>query len=262
MNTIEKDSMNKQKLLSINSDPKTTKGNKYNYSTAILYLASAKQSGYNVCPQSSPQCENDCLFWAGRGRMKTTQNARIKKTKYYIENRIDFMIQLIHEIDLFIKRSKKNNVIPTIRLNGTSDIPFENFKYHNGLNIMENFPQVQYYDYTVTFKRMTKFMNDQMPKNYHLTYSRKENNQKEVLKVLENNFNVSVVYENKLPNTFCGFKVINGDDTDLRFLDNHKFYNDLKYPECYSGGLVVGLKYKKSKAQKIDDSNNFIIQTL
>ena len=92
--------------------------------------------------------------------MKNTQNARIKKTRYYIENRIDFMIQLMHEIDLFIKRSKKNNVIPTIRLNGTSDIAFENFKYHNGLNIMENFPQVQFYDYTVTFKRMkNRFLN-------------------------------------------------------------------------------------------------------
>ena len=49
-----------KKLLSIGSDAKTVKGQKYNYSTAILYLASAKQSGFNVCPSASEQCKKDC----------------------------------------------------------------------------------------------------------------------------------------------------------------------------------------------------------
>jgi len=248
-----------KKLLSIGSDAKTVKGQKYNYSTAILYLASAKQSGFNVCPSASPQCKKDCLFWSGRGKFKTTQKARINKTQHYFLNRHFFMNQLEHEIDLFLKRSKKNNVIPCVRLNGTSDISWEVYKYKNGLNIFEKFPDLQFYDYTVIYKRMQKFIDNKLPKNYHLTFSRKEDNQEQVMNVLESGFNASVVFEKNLPNYYKHFKVLDGDDSDLRFLDTKNFYKNLRYKECYSGGLVIGLKYKKSQGQTID-KNSFVIK--
>ena len=104
---------------------KTIKGEKYNYQTAIIYMASHKQSGFNVCAEASKQCSNDCLFFSGYGAFKFTQEARIKKTKRYFEERKNFMNQLKHEINLFVKRSKKNNITPCVRLNGTSDLPYE-----------------------------------------------------------------------------------------------------------------------------------------
>lgn len=42
------------KLLSVNSDAKTIKGNGYGVLTAILYLAPSNSSGRNVCPHASP----------------------------------------------------------------------------------------------------------------------------------------------------------------------------------------------------------------
>jgi len=270
-----------QKLLSIGSDSKTIKGNKYHYSTAILYLASAKQSGFNVCPSASNQCIEDCLFWSGRGRMKNTQNARIKKTQHYFLDRKKFMHQLKHEIELFIKRSIKNNVNPCVRLNGTSDISFEIFKYKNGLNIFDNFPDLQFYDYTSEYKRMSKYMNNKLPKNYHLTFSSKEDNQKHVSSVLKNGFNVSVVFEKNLPLFYKGCSVINGDESDLRFLDDRLYDNhrknivDLKTLmnnriNSIRGCIVkpdnrlpkiIGLKYKKSKGNNITiGKNSFIIK--
>ena len=42
-----------KKLLNIDNNYKTVKGQKYGYKTAILYLAPSINSGFNVCPQAS-----------------------------------------------------------------------------------------------------------------------------------------------------------------------------------------------------------------
>jgi hypothetical protein len=41
-----------KKLLNIDNNAKTVKGQKYGFITAILYLAPSTQSGFNVCPQA------------------------------------------------------------------------------------------------------------------------------------------------------------------------------------------------------------------
>ena len=57
-----------KKLLNIDDNPKTIKGQKYKYMTAILYLAPARTSGFNVCPLASAGCKASCLNTAGRGQ--------------------------------------------------------------------------------------------------------------------------------------------------------------------------------------------------
>ena len=238
--------MKAQKILG-EENAKTTKGEKLKYKTAIIYMASHKQSGYNVCPQASIECAKDCLYMSGFGGFKFTQKARIKKTKRYFEDRINFMNQLKHEIKLFINRCKKNGFIPCIRLNGTSDLQYENYKFDDGLNIFESFKDTIFYDYTVINKRMTKYLNGEMPSNYHLTYSRKEDNHFQVIEALNNGANVSVVFEKYLPKTWNGFEVIDGDETDLRFLDK--------------SNVIVGLTHKKIKGQKqVFTDDGFIIK--
>jgi hypothetical protein len=135
-----------KKLLNIDNNAKTVKGQKYGYVTAILYLAPSSQSGFNVCPMASEGCKKACLYTAGHGAFNNVQQGRINKTRWYVQERDTFLTQLRKEIGLFIKNAKKKELIPCIRLNGTSDISWET------TGIIDDFPDVQFYDYTKIYK--------------------------------------------------------------------------------------------------------------
>lgn len=235
------------------SNPKVMKGQKKGYLTAILHLAPSTMSGYNVCPLASRGCKDACLNTAGRGGMfsgevtkdlaggdmvkmiksgrlhNVIQSARIRKTHEFFENRDKFLATLEKEIGIVIKRAAQKNLIPAIRLNGTSDIRWEN------TGIIQKFPDIQFYDYTALPNRRN------LPANYHLTFSRKEDNDVNVKIAIENGMNVAVVFD-KVPATWNGLPVINGDETDLRFLDPKN--------------VIVGLK-AKGKGKK--DTSGFVI---
>lgn len=202
-----------KKLLNIDNNAKTIKGQKYGYKTAILYLAPSNLSGYNVCPMASEGCKKACLNTSGHGAFSNVQNGRINKTRWFMQERKTFLEQLEREINNHVINSKKNNFIPCVRLNGTSDISFENF------GIFEKFPDVQFYDYTKVYKRAVKFVKGEYSKNYHLTYSLNEDNKKQAFNILKLGGNISAVFRNLLPKTFKSFKVIDADNSDLRFKD-------------------------------------------
>lgn len=214
--------MYKGKLLNIDANTKTMKGLGKNYSTAGLHLAPYNLSGYQVCPNASPICASVCLNLSGMGRFKNVQAARIAKTKYYFEHRKEFMLQLEKELEAFIKRCKKNNLTPCVRLNVLSDIPWENISYVSSdgktyKNLMEKFPELNYYDYTKRSNRIN------LPKNYHLTFSLAEDNEDRALKAIEQGLNVAVVFRKEVyPKKYLGLKVISGTEDDLRFLDPKK----------------------------------------
>ena len=227
-----------KKLLNIDKNAKTVKGQKYGYVTAILYLAPSTQSGFNVCPMASEGCKKACLYTAGHGAFSNVQRGRINKTRWYIQERDTFMTQLRKEIGLFIKNAKKKELIPCIRLNGTSDISWET------TGIIDDFPDVQFYDYTKIYKRALKYAHGQMPKNYHLTYSLNEDNIKEAFDILSKGGNISAVFRHGLPDTYKGYTVINADDSDLRFQDPHN--------------IICGLK---AKGKAIKDYSGFVLET-
>ena len=204
-----------KKLLNIDNNAKTVKGQKKGYKTAILYLAPSTQSGFNVCPQASLGCKKACLYTAGHGAFSNVQQGRINKTRWYIQERNTFMAQLRKEISNHIKNCSNKGFIPCIRLNGTSDISFEN------TGIFEEFPNVQFYDYTKIYKRALKYVNGQYPSNYHLTYSLNEDNKELAFDILFKGGNISAVFRKDLPETYKGYKVINADETDLRFTDDN-----------------------------------------
>ena len=110
---------------------------------------------------------------------------------------------------------------------------------------MSMFPSIQFYDYTKVFARLKK----ELPKNYHLTFSRAEteSNHKETLLALQMGFNVAVVFnvkdETELPSQYQGFKVINGDMHDLTFL--------------HDKNTIIGLK-AKGMAKK--DTTGFVVK--
>ena len=259
-------------LLSTNNS-KTTKGEKLGYTTYIMYLSPHTQNskGKNLCSHASEGCAKACLFNSGAARFGNVQLGKMNKTEYFLADKQGFMNQLVAEITHIVKMHKA--VVGTeqtgitgkviryknfaIRLNGTADIPFENLAIESvgGKNIFELFPDVQFYDYTKNPKR---FNNLVLPLNYHLTFSRSEINDKESLDILNRGYNVAYVFGIKstqdLPTTYNGFKVINGDLSDLRFTD----------PD----NVIVGLKYKLTtgkgtKAINKDnlENNDFIINT-
>jgi hypothetical protein len=203
-----------KKLLSYNNF-KIKKAIKKGYETAILHLAPYNLSGLNVCPLASKGCIKSCLNTSGMGAFSSTQNSRINRTNYFRYDRQKFLNQLNHEIKLGVKRAHKKGLKFAVRLNGTSDLSFEKFKVQDNKNLMELNPNVPFYDYT---KNYLRFKN-KLPENYHITFSKSESNNKIVNDLIKNKkINIAVVFK-KLPKKYLGRKVINGDETDLRFLD-------------------------------------------
>ena len=230
------------KLLST-ANPKIQKGTKLGFLSFILHLAPATLSGKETCPKRTAGCTMACLNTAGRGGMfkkgentNMIQQARIRKTKYFFENREGFLRDLVADIKLAIKQAAKLGLTPVFRLNGTSDLSWEKYTVPGtDVNIFQLFPNVQFYDYTKVLGRKVADI-----KNYHLTFSAADGNDADVAQAVKQGMNVAVVFD-KLPDTYLGRTVFNADDTDLRFLD----------PK----GVVAGLK-AKGKAKK--DMSGFV----
>lgn len=202
---------------------KTPKGREYGYETAILYLAPHKISGRNTCPDSTVGCRASCLFTAGLAQgFPRINKARIRKTKLFYEHKSVFLDLLDKDIQSFKRYARKKRMRPCIRLNGTSDIPFEKeFPV-----LFEKYPTIQFYDYSKSIARMSEFISGKMPKNYYLTMSMSEDklNQAYCQMILDARIGtvVAVVNAKKhqtLPEKFMGAQVIDGDTNDLRFLD-------------------------------------------
>jgi len=228
--------------LSVNADAKTTKGRKLGILTGILYFAPVSvASRRNVCPFASPGCSSACLYSAGRGGFSNVQRARIAKTQRFFDDREGFIADLRKSIAALVRKSERLNFRPAVRLNGTSDIPWESIRSAaTGLTLLEEFPTVQFYDYTKNVRRMRRFTAGELPGNYQLTFSRSECNEAECLEALSAGGNVAAVFR-ELPGTWKGFPVVDGDTSDVRFLD--------------ATGVVVGLT-AKGKAKQ--DSSGFV----
>jgi hypothetical protein len=233
----------KYRLLTV-ANPKTRKGESHGYLTAILHLSPAATAGMRtVCSFSTPACRRFCLTWQGRGgifaagrRTNAIQRARKRRTRYYLTDPAGFLRDLRHDVATLRRDAARHGLTPALRPNGTSDLP--------GLALMiaAGYPDLQVYDYTAVpqpWKRTRP--------NYHLTFSRKESNDAACRDALANGVNVAVVFGVKrtapLPPTFWGLPVVDGDRTDLRFLD--------------ARGVVVGIR-AKGTARK--DRSGFVVR--
>ncbi len=137
-------------ILSQGTNAKTIKSDKLGeYLTGIVYLSPHKLSGVNFCGNATDGCIFSCLNLAGMGIFSNVQQGRLRKSHLFINDKDLFFENLIKDIQKLINKCAKLGKLPAIRLNGTSDLPWENIK-HNGKTILEYFPQVQFYDYTKT----------------------------------------------------------------------------------------------------------------
>ena len=252
-------------------NPKVAKGLKKGVATAILHLTPAMGSGFQMCPKATIGCgggvvdgievKGSCLVTAGRGGMgldardmNTIQRARRRRTHWFIARRDDFLTRLVQEVELHEAKWRKKGLRPAVRLNGTSDLPWERIPVTRGgkvyPNIMRAFPKVRFYDYTKRTDRVD------LPRNYHLTFSLADGNDADVERAFDAGMNVAAVmrtdeiarragtrYARKapLPATFRGRPVIDGDETDWRPSD----------PQ----GVYVGLR---AKGRAVRDTSGFV----
>jgi hypothetical protein len=230
---------NYRKLLQIETDAKTIKGSKKGYLTGIVYLAPHKLSGLmNTCTYASPGCIKSCLNLAGLGGVyNSIQLARIAKTRFMVEQYNAFLASLAYDIETLRLQARKRRLKPAVRINGTSDIP----KIARAM--AQQFRDVQFYDYTkipAPWKRT-------LP-NYSLTFSHSELNIADCIDALNHGVNVAVVFGIKpsesLPATWNGYRVISGDESDLRFADK-------------GNGVVIGL-WAKGPSKK--DCSGFVVR--
>jgi hypothetical protein len=229
---------------------KAAKAAGYGYLNAIHYMAAYKLAGVgNLCANASAGCIALCLGWhSGQAAMVKHDNdinsvraSRIAKARRFMQDRKAYMSDLIHSIELAFAKANRENLSLCIRLNGSTDIPWEGIKY-NGINVFNTFPDVQFVDYTKSYKRMIAFLSGKLPANYFLCFSRSESNWEYCEDILARGGNVSVVFGHGIPKEYNGFPVISGDNHDLLHLNPR--------------GVILGLSPKGRKAKR--DASGFV----
>jgi hypothetical protein len=170
--------------------------------------------------------------------MQNVKNARQNRTLRFLNDRAAFLDDLWKDILSLSLMAKAEGLRPVVRLNGTSDLPWEKIDPA----LFAEFPSVQFMDYTKNPYRMRKYLRGNMADNYHLTFSRSEKNHRNALTMLKAGGQVAVVFSGKtLPTTWKGFPVHDGDRHDARFTD---------------GAGVIGL-VAKGDARK--DTSGFVV---
>jgi len=233
--------MPKYNLLSSGST-KIEKSNKLSdeWFSRIIYLAPDDLAdGKNtLCPYAKiAKCSEACLNTAGMGKFSNVQQSRIRKSLLFLNDRQEFMRQLVQDANKFLKECDRLGKKPALRLNGTSDIQWETIEVDGHNNIFAMFPQIQFYDYTKIPTRKVEHI-----PNYHLTWSYSQANDKYATMFDKVSNNIAVVFRDVLPKVFKGLRVIDGDKHDMRFLDDTQ--------------VVVGLV---AKGQGKKDTSGFVI---
>lgn len=249
------------------SNPKIAKNGKVvGVLSAPLHLAPFDLSGFQVCAQASAGCAAACLHTAGNPAYMAGKDASRKaKTQAYFKARKAFMAVLFFEIAAHERKAIAQGMECGVRLNATSDLPWERRKVtieDNGRvwseTLMEAFPAVSFYDYTkITKRALAAAKGDNWPVNYHLTFSKAEDNDRAVAAVLEAGGNVSVVmgrdkYKQAVADGFLqGMGIVPADAHRVTDGDAHD------YRPADPKGCIVALK---AKGDAKGDTSGFVVR--
>lgn len=239
------------RIFSVDS-AKAIKAQDYGYLNAIHYMAPASVAGVgNLCPSATEGCKAACLGWySGQASMvahdadiNSVRQSRMDKARRFMRNRATYMVDVVRSIELAERKAQRMGLKLCVRMNGSTDISWEGIacerdavKYRN---LMEAFHEIQFVDYTKIASRMGR----KLPSNYHLTFSRNEENDDVAAAVVALGGNSAVVFD-EVPDTWRGMRVIDGDKHDLRHLDPR--------------GVIVGLTPKGRKAKR--DTSGFVVR--
>jgi hypothetical protein len=189
----------------------------------------------NLCKFSTKECRTACLQFAGRQSFSNVVESRSRKTEFFVNHKDMFVRKLWAELFNLNFKMGKTGEKAAVRLNLLSDVDWQKEFLDESLPDMSVFPNIQFYDYT---KDHFKIVSSQLS-NYNLTFSFSGHNWNHAEHFLKNKLaNVAVVFKKEVPSQWKGFTVVNGDQSDERFLDQK--------------GVIVGLKYKTPKGVKYE----------
>ncbi|RXJ97634.1 hypothetical protein CRU98_12935 [Arcobacter sp. CECT 8986] len=254
--------------------------------TATLYLAAQKNimhapmygieydnkkinlSKVNLCKKSTNGCVAACIYHNGLFQnshfsKNKIKQARIKRTFKFLLQKNEFFEKLIKEIKSLKRKAKKENLRLLIQLNKTSDILWEKeefeYKEESYKNIMEFFPDVEFFDYTKydILKNRKK-----LPQNYTLIYSRAGMNKGKLIDSWEDlkaylNKNISIAL-------VCSYDIKN----ELLNNETYDDYNIYDAADYESGKISIKnstegsiLLHEAKKGTNINKNSAFVIQT-
>ncbi len=198
---------------------------------AIVYLAPADSSGRETCPNRTAGCAAVCLAeHSGRMVMRASQRARLWRTALRFGDPARFRAMLNAEVTHLIAQAAARGLVAAVRPDGGSDLG-------EGTRLAEAFPQIQVWDYTKSASRARAYSRGTYAPNYHLTLSyagadvpQGTATPEDCRAFLRAGGNVAAVFSGKVPTSFLGAKTVDGDASDLRFLD--------------PPGTVAALKFK------------------
>lgn len=218
----------------LTTNTKLLKG-KRKYLVRGLAMAPHGISGHNVCSHSTAGCRSACNLWfAGRTVMPGVRDAMKRRKQMFLDDTVRFLEQLHRELDNLEAHAKRIGHKPLCRLNVASDLDWS--------SVIKAHPKILFFDYSKVLSRVKS----NTISNYQITYSVNEKSDPaEVKKLLESGVNVAVVFNTpynpqhgvfgKLPKTWLGHKVVDGDKHDYRLR------------EIDGKGVVVGLRLKGGK---------------
>ena len=247
-------------FLSVDS-AKAVKAQSYGFLNGINYMSPASTGGFgNLCPHASAGCLALCLGWySGQASMvadldhgtNSVRKSRQDKVALFMQDRAAFMSEAVAAVEALIRKARRLGMKPCARMNGATDIAWEGIRCtRNGVeyrNIFEAFGEVAFVDYTKNPGRMRRAL----PSNYHLTFSRAEDNETAALAILASGKNVAVVFGADKPSSWNGFDVVDGDEHDLRQLDP-------RATAAHPAGYVIALSPKGNRAKA--DSSGFVVR--
>lgn len=230
----------------LRTNAKLAKLGGHDYLVGGLTLAPHGLSGHQVCHWSTPGCRAACNLWFAGQRVTPQARRRAKlDTQWLFEDRTGFLAALTKDIGRHAKRAKGLGLRPLVRLNVASDLDW--------LDVVREWPDVTFYDYTKVRSRFALYLAGQLPRNYYLTFSASEKSHTATLgSYLRKGGNVAMVLDvdyypavgriGPLPESVRvhgrQWPVIDGDRHDIRL------------PWVDGRGVVVGLRLKGTNAAK------------
>lgn len=223
-----------------------------------LSLRHGRGSGHDVCPSSTVDCRRFCVGGTGLSAVcPTIEQARIRKTRFIMEQRTPALLQLIGELEHERRSAERDGALLIVRLNCFSDLPWESPKFGYIPQLFLDVGRsgaggVLFYDYTAILARVS---DPKRPANYALCGSWKNHKTTDgIHRLLTAGHNCSIPFA--VDGAYAGnrallqpiprrwrilgdeFNVIDGDETDLRCFDAG--------PDRRGYGNVVALRFKSS----------------
>lgn len=159
--------------------------------------------------------------------MTQSRRARRRRHAAFYADREQFLTDLSEEILAHYKRALKKDMVPAVRLNGTTDLPWHRMRFgEHKATIHELNPKVLFYEYTKLPLGITS--KGGLPENLSFTFSVNErpDSDERAAEYLAAGYNAAVVMrikKHQIPATFRLnseiWPVVDGDEHDARFLD-------------------------------------------